>query len=319
MSAEESKFEIQTSKFAGRRRITAVFAVLLIVCLGGSSLALHRLNQSQDNPALEEVLYIPSTAVLKRISVGYSGLLADIYWTRVVQYFGDKHQKRAKRYDLLGPLLEITTELDPHLLVAYQFGSVFLAQQSPNGAGQPEAAVALVEKGIRANPQDWQLYFNLGWIQYSELKDYTAAAQVFERGSRVAGAHPAMKVLAASMAQQGGDVQTARLLWEQIYKTTDNKSIRANAVQRLRALQVDEEIEKLEQAVSLFRQANGRWPGNLAELPCWRGPIADPLGHPYRFTEDGRIEVQDPDQLPFITRGLPPGWKSSDSGPLAPK
>jgi tetratricopeptide (TPR) repeat protein len=319
MSAENSKVEIRKSKFFAGRRITAVFTILLILCLAGSALALHRLDQWPGNAALDEALYIPSAAVLKRISVGYGGLLADIYWTRVVQYFGDKHQKRAKQYDSLAPLLDITTELDPHLLVAYQFGSIFLAQHPPDGAGQPEAAVALVEKGIRANPQDWQLYYNLGWIQYSELKDYAAAAQVFERGSRVPGAHPAMKLLAASMAQRGGDVQTARFLWQQIYQTTENKSLRENAIQRLRALQVDDEIAKLEQAVNTYRLANGRLPGNLAELPGWRGPIVDPLGYPYRLTADGRIEVQDPDQLPFITRGLPPGWKSPTFDPIMSK
>jgi len=29
------------------------------------------------------------------------------------------------RYDLLYPLLDITTDLDPHLIVAYEFGSCF--------------------------------------------------------------------------------------------------------------------------------------------------------------------------------------------------
>jgi hypothetical protein len=57
---------------------------------------------------------------------------------QVVQYFGRKHASYAERFDLLAPLLEITTALDPHLIVAYQFGANFLAPAPPNGAGMPE-------------------------------------------------------------------------------------------------------------------------------------------------------------------------------------
>ncbi len=94
--------------------------------------------------------------MLKRLSLGYDGLLADIYWTRAVQYFGGKHYEGAEHYDLLAPLLEITTALDPHLIVAYEFGSNFLAPKPPNGAGMPERAVALAEFGIQNNPNEWR-------------------------------------------------------------------------------------------------------------------------------------------------------------------
>ena len=70
---------------------------------------------------LEEVLYISSPKALKKMSLGYDGLLADIYWTRAVQYFGGKHHEGAHHFNLLAPLLEITTTLDPHLLVAYEY------------------------------------------------------------------------------------------------------------------------------------------------------------------------------------------------------
>ena len=68
---------------------------------------------------------------MKRLSLGYDGLLADIYWTRAVQYFGTRHQQqRAQLQSLLAPLLEITTTLDPQLLVAYQFGANFLRSEA---------------------------------------------------------------------------------------------------------------------------------------------------------------------------------------------
>lgn len=296
-----------------RLTITAVLTVTLIACLTGAVLLLRRIDSMRSGATLEEVLYIPSPRLLKRMSLGYNGLLADVYWTRAVQYFGGKHRQRALRYDLLAPLLDVTTELDPHLLIAYHFGSIFLAQQPPEGAGMPEKAAPLVERGIQANPDTWQLYYDLGFLEYIELGNPAAAAQAFERGSRVPGAHPFLKVMAASMAEQAGKLETARLLWTMTYETTEDAMIRDNARKHLRALRVDEDVQHLEALVQEYERRTGRLPTSLIELVetgYLRGIPVDPLGRPYKLTHDGRIEVADPDSLPFITKGLP-----ADSAP----
>ena len=98
----------------------------------------------------QEALYLRSSKVLRRMSLGYTGLLADIYWTRAVQYFGKQHHSGTGDFRLLAPLLEVTTELDPKLLPAYQFGANFLAPKPPSGAGLPGAALALIQVRNRA-------------------------------------------------------------------------------------------------------------------------------------------------------------------------
>ncbi len=293
------------------RKRASIIAVVLIACLAGAVVTLRGLDRMRAGATLEEVLYIPSPAILKRLSLGYDGLMADIYWTRAVQYFGGKHygRTRATRYHLLPELLDITTTLDPHLIVAYQFGSVFLAEKPPEGAGMPQKAVELVERGIQANPNDWKLYYHLGFLEYINLNDPLAAAQAFERGSKVPGAHPWLKVLAATMAQRGGDLQTARFLWSKVYETTDDKLIRANAIKHLQALEVDETVPKLEAMVRAYREQYGRVPESfmpLISLGSLRGIPVDPLGYPYKLLPDGHVEVQAPDKLPFIKQGLPP-------------
>ena len=101
----------------------------------------------------------------------------------------------AKDYKLLGPLLEITTGLDPKLLVAYDYGSSFLAPKAPGGAGEPQRAIELVKYGIAQNPDQWKLYYELGFIYYMDLKDYAGAADAFTRGAELPNSHPFMKVL----------------------------------------------------------------------------------------------------------------------------
>src|SRR5208337_2271997 len=111
-----------------RNQVVFAAAIVLAASLAGASLTVRRLDHLRAGATAEEALYVPSPKILRRMTLGYNGLLADIYWTRAVQYFGVHHYVRSRRYKLLEPLLDITTTLDPHLVVAYEFGAVFLAQ-----------------------------------------------------------------------------------------------------------------------------------------------------------------------------------------------
>jgi len=173
--------------------------------------------------------------------------------------------------------------------------------------------VQLVEKGIRENPDYWRLYYELGFIQFVERKDYRAAAQAFDAGSKVPGAHPFMKLLAARMAERGGDLQTAQFLWSKTYEETKDKQIRENAAAHLRALKVDEDIIHLQEIIRQYRNRTGHAPASFADLAAagyLSGIPVDPFGNPYKLMADARIEVRDPDRLPFIEHGLPPGYQA---------
>jgi hypothetical protein len=41
--------------------------------------------------------------------------MSDVYWIRTIQHYGRdfKNRKRANRFELLYPLLDLTTTLDP--------------------------------------------------------------------------------------------------------------------------------------------------------------------------------------------------------------
>jgi tetratricopeptide (TPR) repeat protein len=292
-------------------RITLIASVLLLICLVTSAFALHHLDRLRSGATVDEVLYISSPRMLKRLSLGYDGLLADVYWTRAVQYFGAKHVARSRHYELLAPLLEITTTLDPHLTVAYEFGANFLAPQPPYGSGMPQRAIQLVEYGIRNNPDDWKLYYNLGFIYYTELKDYAQAAEAFARGAKVPDAHPFLRIMAAQMAQHAGEFQMARMMWTTAFQSTQDRDIRANALSHLRALQVDEDVTNLEKLISIYRERAGHLPSSFSDLQAagmLRGLPVDPLGHAYKLMPEGRVEVREPDEFPFIEKGTPPGY-----------
>jgi tetratricopeptide (TPR) repeat protein len=150
----------------------------------------------------DEVL-LRSGKLVKIMSLEYAPLMADIYWTRVVQYYGNKHVRGQAKLDLLWPLLDVTTTLDPNLIVAYRFGAMFLSQAPPTGAGRPDQAVELIRRGIQANPEYWRLYEDLGFVYYFDLKDYQKASEAFLEGSKNPNAQLWMKVMAAKIAADG--------------------------------------------------------------------------------------------------------------------
>jgi hypothetical protein len=117
--------------------------------------------------------------------------------------------------------------------------------------------------------------------------------------------------MAAQMAEHGGDLKTARMMWSATYQTTHDPMVRANAAAHLRALQVDQDVEALEQLVALYRSRTGREPTGFAEIEkagYLRGIPLDPLGKPYELSRDGHVYVRDPEDLPFLERGLRPGY-----------
>ncbi|HUU12113.1 MAG TPA: hypothetical protein VM182_00210 [Terriglobia bacterium] len=280
---------------SGKRRVHLVCWALLVAGFVGIVPLQQRIDEELRSAGMfADVLYFPSGPWLRRASLGHEGLLADIYWTRVVQYFGRQRLERATQFELLGPLLRITTELDPHLVIAYRFGAIFLAERPPRGAGRPEEALQLLRRGIVANPDYWRLWQDLGFIYYWDLKDYESAARVFQAGSERPGAMVWMKVLAATVSAEGGAIQNSRLLWSEIYRQAENDQIRQRAREQLAALKAQEDLQNLDRLLAEFQERQGRRATSFQELVAaklLRGMPVDPSGTPYRVGADGRAKL----------------------------
>jgi hypothetical protein len=281
---------------ASRRSLLQPACGALIVA---GFLALWPLQRSIDQSLGPEsqiagVRYFSSGTTLGRFCLGYDGLLADIYWTRAVQYFGRQRLAHATQFDSLGPLLRITTDLDPHLLVAYRFGSIFLAEKPPQGAGQPREALQLLRRGIVANPDYWRLWQDVGFVYYWDLKDYRDAARMFRIGSERPGALPWMRAMAAAVAAEGGEISTSRILWTEIARQAENDEIRKSAEAHLLALDAQQEMIALNGLLARFREREGHAAASFEELVAagyLRDVPLDPSGAPYVIGPDGRTAL----------------------------
>lgn len=267
-----------------------VAAILVLAFAASIALRIH-LDREPAQASLSTVVYVTSGATLRSLSLGYQGLVADVYWTRAVQYFGRQKLSGKGDYHDLGQLLRVATELDPQLLVAYRFGAIFLAEKPPAGAGRPDEALALIRRGIAANPSYWRLWQDLGFIYYWDLQDYPQAATAFEAGSRQPGADLWMKTLAASVAGEGGDLATSRLLWSEVYSQAGNESIRRSAQEHLAAIRAAEDIAQINRLLAEFGQREGRPARSIGELVragLLPGRPIDPSGVPYEVGGGGK-------------------------------
>lgn len=280
---------------SGNKAIAALLLLVLPAGFSGLWQLQHRIDaQLAPLQREEDVVLLRSARLMKLMSLEYAPLVAAIYWTRAVQYYGNKRLNQDQNLKSLWPLLDLATTLDPNLIPAHRFGSTFLAEPAPRGAGQPELAVKLLERGIAANPEQWRLYMDLGYVYYFELRDYKKSSQAFLEGSENPKAMFWMKVMAARIAELGNSFETSAFLWKQVYDTTQDPQVKENARVHLQLLRVQQDLQQLDKIAAEYEQKTGHPPARMQELAqagLLRGEPADPLGYRYIFLKDGKADL----------------------------
>ena len=270
-------------------RSSATFAVVLATLLATTvTIEVVRDRLTPAHQITARYLYVRSDTALRRLAVAYQALLADVYWIRTIQHYGGDRLSidDRNRYELLYPLLDITTTLDPRFTLAYRFGAIFLAEPFPGGPGRPDQAVALLRKGVQASPSKWEYVHDIAFVYYWQLRDAATAARWFQRASEIPGAPEWLQPLAATMLIQGGDRTSSRFLWRQLHASAEQDWLRSIAERRLVQLDALDQIDQLEAAVRRFERQVGperlTWPRLVREGVVPGVPV-DPTGTPYEL------------------------------------
>jgi hypothetical protein len=279
-----------------RRKIARCFvAGLLILGLAGVWQLQTKIDQQKKTIRVEQdQLAFRSGNLIKTLSLEYAPFIGAVYWTRVVQYFGEKHRLHQTNFELLWPLLDIATTIDPQLIPAYRFGSTFLSDGPPRGAGHPDLAVRLLERGIKANPEQWRLYQDLGNVYYFDAKDYPKASAAFEEGSKNPRALIWMKVMAAKIAAEGESPETSYFLWLQVYQTTSDPMVKQNAEEHLKLMKVDLDLKEINRLADEYEKQSGHRAIRMTELVqagLLKDVPRDSEGYEYAFGDDGKAEL----------------------------
>ena len=286
---------------------TVLLVVLAAVLMGGAaSLQAAREARFPAPPPAEDSLYVTSGKTVQRMSAGYAALAADLYWIRAIQYYGGVelrlHGQSAAAaeasgtpsdYALLYPLLDLTTTLDPLFNIAYRFGAIFLAEPYPAGAGRPDLAIKLLEKGLAARPDKWEYMQDIGFVHYWWLHDYKQAAGWFNRAAQVEGAPWFLKSLAATTLAEGGDRRSSRTMWLSIRESAEIDWLRNEAERRLAQLDAADLIEQVQAAVNRARSAGvpvSSW-DDLVRARVLPGIPIDPMRVPLELGADGIVRL----------------------------
>lgn len=259
--------------------------------LMGGIVALQMLHERRGGPLAgtqESLLYVRSPEAMKRLALSYDSLLADLYWIRTVQHYGSTRLSTDpnKRYELLYPLLDLTTSLDPRFNIAYYYGSTFLAETPPGGPGRPDLAIALLERGLQVQPDKWEFAQWIGFVHYWWRQDYDEAAAWFARAAKFPNAPIWMPSLAASTLAEGGSRQASRLLWAEIARAAEDEWFRNDARRQLQRLDAMDQLDQLNAVVKLFQERHGSTPADWSALRAagyLKGTPVDPVGTPYRL------------------------------------
>lgn len=246
-------------------------AAVVLMMLLGSVLALQAVHERRGGPpggATENLLYVQSPEAMKRMALSYHSLLADVYWIRAVQHYGGTRISTDpnKRYDLLYPLLDIATSLDPYFRIAYLFGSIFLAEEPPGGPGRSDLAIALLQKGLRTQPDKWDYAQAIGFVHYWWGRDYIQAAEWFRRAAEMPNAPNWMAPLAAVTLAQGGNRVSSRQLWQEVLNNAEVDWLRAQARFRLKQLDAMDQMTALEALITDYERRVGNLPRTWADV-----------------------------------------------------
>jgi tetratricopeptide (TPR) repeat protein len=260
-----------------------------------------------------EEMLLRSGSLVRKLSLGYDSLLADVYWTRAVQYYGARVGTPQANFELLWPMLDLATTLDPKLMVAYRFGAIFLSETGEAGAGRTDLAIELIKRGIAANPDQWRLDTDLGFLYYWRLRDYPDAAAAYLEASKNPQAPPWVKLMVARVAEKGGSFATSRAIWLEFYESTSDPNIRRKALEQLRGLTAREDQMRLDQLAEQYRKRSGRLPVSTTEMldaGLLNGIPADPDGFPYVLGADGKSRLNPASSFVLPPEpGLPPASK----------
>ncbi|HKY32173.1 MAG TPA: hypothetical protein VJV23_06530 [Candidatus Polarisedimenticolia bacterium] len=258
------------------------WAVLVVAAsAAGAAWSSRQLDRGRATADAAQVLYLPSGKYLKVVSLGFPEVLADLIYIWSIQYYG--HYEAPDRYRYLEHIYgSVITELDPRYVDPYLIGSMIMSLE----AGDHEMALRLLDKGIAANPREWILPFEAGFLCFNVLHDHERAARYFEAALAMPGAPGVIRRLRAEMYNKLGDKRRSLAYWTEVHETAATDYVKDVSWRHVHDLTIEVHLEDLRAAVASYRERHGRLPAGLEALAS-AGLVAavplDPSGNPYRY------------------------------------
>ena len=257
-----------------------IHAAFGLILLASSSVLLYFLDGQRTTVArAEQLAYLPKGEYLKLAVLGYRQVVADLIWLQAVQHIGAKRDTQ-RGYAWTYHAVDVLTDLDPTFTPPYQATGLFLGVL----VGRQEEGLAILTKGIRHNPSNWQLPFLAGYISYYELCNPVASGEYFRIAASIAGAPAYLPKLAARMTVESGDPTAALEFLDRFSRSVTDERVHEALLQRMKEIIQEKDLRFLDESIRHYRAKYGQPPAKLEDLML-RGIIqqlpTDPLGGEY--------------------------------------
>ncbi len=260
--------------------LLSIGGVLLLACVAWLQGQLDR-QQDRTVAKIEGLAQLPKGEYLKPALLGYHHLGADILWLNLVQVIGKKRNS-ADDYEWMYHALDVITTLDPQYAYAYYAGGVILG----DFANRPDLSNRLLERGVSANPEVWNIPFLLGYNYYFLLGDPAKGAEFIMEAARRPDGPSYLPGLATRMAAEAGSPDTALAFLEARLGETQDPQMRESLVNRKKEVIIERDLRILESAVEAYRAQYLKLPATFTDLMVARTlPMLpqEPFGGSYRL------------------------------------
>lgn len=227
--------------------------------------AQHRIDEMRNAAVGDELLYIPSKAILKHLTAGMSNIVADLLWIETIQYTVGEFHNPERKFQWLDHMLSATTELDPYFEGAYVNGGMFLS-----AIGRDERALEYLKEGFVRNPDSWKLpheIVKVYTLNRREEPEAIAVAPYYLRMVAERHKYPQLYLNWARQIQEREDLaEQSRVIWEDVIRTAKDPFVREVAQKNLSVLVAGDMEKTLQQLSDRYRAENGHSPRNLEEF-----------------------------------------------------
>ena len=271
----------------GKRAIALACALAIFFGAVGAQMQVNKAREADQG---EEILFLPNQKLLNHFTGGLNNIVADLLWIRCIGYIATQ-SKGERNFNWLNQMLNTVVQLDPYFGDVYRHGGMFLAALKADD----DAGIDLLERGIVANPHNYQLPYELAMIFLLNRKDEPGSEERATYYLSMAAAMDGCPKFIVNLADELHgrynleDVEVA--MWQRMAHN-DDKLLRELGERKLLEIEIRDYTKQLNDAVLTFHQKTGRFPQSLEELAGAQIiPVAinDKLGGSFFLGEDGVI------------------------------
>jgi hypothetical protein len=207
----------------------------IALALGVSQLAKSHIDEAAAARKLALPVVVPSPALAVTLALGQESFAADVFWLRVLEYYGDS-RNRGARFAAAVPLFDLISELDPGFCAPYARAGLMLTSSEIERVGD---ANRLLRKGMESCPNESYIPFVLGFNLYYFQRRFREAGDVLAIAAKRPNAPEIVAELASRLKAHTGDLQAAEAFVLQMLEQESDPHAKDVLTRRLHEIETE--------------------------------------------------------------------------------